>query len=311
MAGKRLKEYFTFTKRERNGIIVLLSLLLIFIIADNFINFSSNEEIILMDDDFKDQIDQFENSLTKKTSDKKTHEYKNDSNTSDDKNNWFIPDSLFNFDPNTASKKELQKLGLSKNQINTLLKYRAAGGQFYNNQDLLKVYGIEQKQYNQLKTHILIADQNDHSSFKKDKKDGYWENEDIELTIEINSSTKDSLMIINGIGPNFAERIIKYRDLLGGFVSRQQLHEVYGLDSSLINKIRDQIIIDSSLIRKININKVDYSDLIRHPYINKYQTQSLLKYRELQGKFNSIDEINEHNLLPNDTFQKIKPYLKN
>lgn len=312
MPGKRIKEYFTFTKKERNGIIVLLFLLIILIIVNQYLNFSSNENIVLMDDESKKQIEQFENSLKEKARDVKKvkNQYISTNNDYQKSDSWFIPDSLFPFDPNTVSKKELQKLGFANFQIHTLIKYRNAGGHFYTNEDLLKVYGIEESQFNQLKSYISIIDKYEKKD-NEQKKENSRKNENADLMIEINSSTKDSLMKIKGIGPYFAERIIKYRDLLGGFVSKKQLFEVYGLDSALVNSIGHQIEIDSSLINKINLNQVEYKELIRHPYINKYQTQSLIKFRELKGKFNSIEEIDEHNLLPYETFRKVKPYLEN
>ncbi|HSH51644.1 MAG TPA: helix-hairpin-helix domain-containing protein [Bacteroidales bacterium] len=308
MAGRRLKEYFSFTKRERNGIIVLLFLLITLLIAEKFIDFSSDKDILLMNEDFKKQIDAFEESLEKKSSDNKKEQtqrlYYSKKNTQE--NSWKIPDSLFYFDPNTITKKQLKKLGLSEKQISTFINYRIAGGYFKISADLQKIYGIKEEQFNILEPYIFIAKKEE----KVEQSDKEYKKDFTSILIELNSSSADSLELIYGIGPVYAKRILKYREQLGGYVCKSQLYEVYGLDSVLITSIENQIIIDTSLIDKININEADYIDLIKHPYLNKYQTQSILKFKEIQGEFQDINELIENNLLPEKVFKKIKPYLE-
>ncbi len=308
MAGRRLKEYFSFTKRERNGIIVLLFLLVILVIAEKFIDFSSNKDISLMTEDYREKITEFEKSLEEKSfrreKEKKQQIYSSEENAYE--NHWIIPDSLFYFDPNTISKKQLNKLGLSEKQISTFINYRNAGGEFQISTDLLKIYGIEKDQFDILEPFVFIVKKEEHV----DRLDKEYKRDFTSIVIEINSSSADSLELIYGIGPAYAERIIKYRELLGGYIHKSQLYEVYGLDSVLIASIKDQLIIDTSLIYKININEAAYTDLIKHPYLNKYQTQSILKFREIQDEFHDINELIDYNLLPENVFQKIKPYLE-
>lgn len=311
MAGRRFKEYFSFTKRERNGIIVLLFLLIILVITSQLVDFSSDNDIALMTEDFKKQLDEFEQSFKNKpledTEEKMQRTNSYPSKKTIQENQWRIPDSLFCFDPNTTKEEELVKLGLAEKQIATLINYRNAGGKFFVPADLLKIYGIDEKQYKILEPFIIIAE-GEEKSVKKLKKEytkGFKP-----IVIEINSSTADSLELLYGIGPVFADRIIKYRTLLGGYVCKSQLYEVYGIDSVLIANIGSQLIIDTNLITKININEAEFVDLIKHPYLNKYQTKAILKFKEIQGEFKDIDELKDYNLLPEKVFQKIKPYLE-
>src|SRR5690606_40943919 len=62
------------------------------------------------------------------------------------------------------------------------------------------------------------------------------------LALDINRCTAGELVALPGIGPVLAERIIKYRNLLGGFVDKWQLVEVYGLDSSVARLAAEQLI---------------------------------------------------------------------
>ena len=96
---------------------------------------------------------------------------------------------------------------------------------------------------------------------------------------------------------------------MGGYYSKSQLLEVYGIDSAIYLTIAQQITIDTSLISKIDLNKAKFKLLIKHPYINKYETEAILKYKEIIGEFTEYEQIRENNLLTNEGFIKIKPYL--
>jgi DNA uptake protein ComE-like DNA-binding protein len=127
--------------------------------------------------------------------------------------------------------------------------------------------------------------------------------------IEINSSDSASLVRLPGIGPVLSSRIIKYRNLIGGFVSVDQLKEVYGLKEETFNMISARLCADSLLIRKIKINKADYRELIRHPYFQRNEVPGILKYKELQGKITRIEDLIDNNLISPETGKKIRAYL--
>ena len=200
------------------------------------------------------------------------------------------------------SKSELKNLGLPEKQINTLINYRKKGGVFYKNEDLLKIYGIEKEQFEVLNPYIVIE--------VKNKQESVNIKNVVKELLELNTASKEDLTSLNGIGDSFAERIIKYRDLLGGYYEKEQIFEVYGMDSSRFFGFSQDIIIDTNQINKLNLNEADFKILVRHPYLNKYQTGAILKYRELEGKFTNIEQIHQNNLLLKEKFVKLKPYLK-
>jgi competence ComEA-like helix-hairpin-helix protein len=302
MINKRFKEYFTFTKKERNGLIVLLLILLVLILFRVYQSKLSYNSIVLIDDEFKQEIEIFEKSLTLKQSIKKEYKTSAYNKKKNEDLKWYKPDDCFNFDPNTASEIEFRKLGFAKKQILTLLNYREKGGVFYKNKDLLKIYGIDKEQFEFLSPFIDIQ--------LKEKENKFIAINKVEVLININSATKEQLVKLNGIGNTFAERIIKYRDLLGGYLKKEQLLEVYGMDSTRYSGFSLNILIDSNQIHKINLNDAEYKTLVRHPYLNIYQTKAILKYRELEGDFNSIEQIHQNRLLLKEEYLRLKPYLK-
>jgi DNA uptake protein ComE-like DNA-binding protein len=113
-----------------------------------------------------------------------------------------------------------------------------------------------------------------------------------------------------GIGPVLSVRIIKYRNLLGGFVSVQQLKEVYGLPVETYEMICRRVFADSLSVRKIKVNDAEYKDLIRHPYFKKNEVEAILKYRQLSGSINGLDDMRKNNLISEETCRKIRLYLE-
>jgi DNA uptake protein ComE-like DNA-binding protein len=127
--------------------------------------------------------------------------------------------------------------------------------------------------------------------------------------LNLNSCDSASLEALPGIGPVLSARIIKYRNLLGGYVSADQLKEVYGLPEETFGMISSRVFADSVSVRKIRINEADYKELIRHPYFQKNEVSAILKYRELKGKITDITVMTANNLISHETAMKIRAYL--
>jgi competence protein ComEA len=128
--------------------------------------------------------------------------------------------------------------------------------------------------------------------------------------VDINKCDSASLEALPGIGPVLSARIIKYRNLLGGFADIDQLREVYGLPEETFDLISGRIFADSSEVRKINVNSADYKQLIRLPYFEKYEVASILKYRELNGRISGIRDLVENKLIAPEKVKKLRPYLE-
>ncbi len=214
------------------------------------------------------------------------------------KNNKYTKDRksiLSDFDPNTATKSELIKLGFSDRVISTMFKFKSKGGKFYKAEDLKKIYGIKESFYNKLKPYIKINTENNKSQSN--------------IIVQINTANQDELTKISGIGNTFAARIIKYRNMLGGYSNKNQLLEVYGITQEVLDKISNNISIDKSKIKKININTADFKALIKHPYISKENTNDLLEYRKFEEKISSLKDLKANAVFSDKEFKKIEEYL--
>ncbi len=203
----------------------------------------------------------------------------------------------FPFDPNQIPYTDLLELGLPESVARTLVNYRNSGGKFIKKTDLMKVYGLGEKDYLRLEPYISLPP----LPTVQHKSPGAF---------ELNSSDTAQLKDIYGIGRVYAARIISYRDLLGGFYSHAQLKEVYGLEEQPIGEIKRRTVIDTGRLIRMDLNTVDRQTLARHPYLSPYHADALLAYREFNGGWKDFNEIVQNNLLPDSIFRRIRPYLK-
>ena len=127
--------------------------------------------------------------------------------------------------------------------------------------------------------------------------------------VDINRADSAQLLPLPGIGPVFAGRIIKYRRLLGGFVSVNQLAEVYGMPKETIERIRSRIVIDSSAIQKIQIDSATFRELLRHPYLEYEEVKALVEYRDFKKTISSPNELILNHILPDTTLSKMDGYF--
>lgn len=211
---------------------------------------------------------------------------------------------LFDFDPNTITDQEWYKLGISEDQLRVINNYKKSGGRFFEKEDLKRIYGMDERTYARIEKHIRIERKPLESrEITKSTKEAL-------PVIEINTADTFSLTLIRGIGPAYARRICKYRDLLGGFSSMEQLKEVYGITDELAETIDSTIHIDLQKIRKMDVNEAKFAELIRHPYLSEYQTRAIISYRQYKERIDDLRELLANKVLDEETYHRMKPYLR-
>jgi len=202
---------------------------------------------------------------------------------------------LFKFDPNNLPAGQWAKLGLSSRQISILKNYEAKGGRFYTKTDLQKIYSFTPKDYRRLEPYITLPQQ--YTSTKTDE------------IVEINTADSARLTRVKGIGPSFASRIIKYRTQLGGFVKKEQLMEVYGIDTAKYREISTHATVNTMRIKKLHINTATIDELRPFPYFNFKQMNAIVQYRTQHGNYHSMEDLHQVAILDDEILRKIAPYL--
>lgn len=293
-------EHFGFSKREFNGLLILIVLIVLIravpFAYNHFKTYASDAPLTLAsiqkielsnEENYHYTKDRIEDAATK------------------------IPAKLFAFDPNTVDASGWQTLGLSAKQAQSIVNYRNKGGKFYKPEDLQKMYTISPQMYQKLLPYVRIENNFNSSSYPK--KDFQYEKKEYVKKplsiIEINQADSAQLDQINGIGPAFALRILKYRERVGGFYKKEQLMEVFGLDSAKYEEIKGQVSIDASAIKKININTAVFNDLKSFPYLSYKQMNAILQYRKQHGNFGGIADLQRVAILTPQVLEKLSPYL--
>ncbi|MFO7616631.1 MAG: helix-hairpin-helix domain-containing protein [Bacteroidales bacterium] len=128
--------------------------------------------------------------------------------------------------------------------------------------------------------------------------------------VEVNGADTIRLLDLTGIGPAFARRIFKYREMLGGFAFKEQLLQVYGMDSTRYAGFVNEITIDTTLLRRLNVNEAAFRDLLRHPYLEYEQVKAICNYRDRKGEVSNLSELWTAGVLPDSLQKWLEPYLK-
>lgn len=149
------------------------------------------------------------------------------------------------------------------------------------------------------------------SSWRNDtRRDTHTRKSNPNQPIDINNADTAALQQLYGIGPTFALRIVKYRDLLGGYTHKEQLLEVYGMDTERYNGFADHITLDPTKVRKIDINNASVGQLRRHPYLDYYQARAIVDYIKQGHIIHNINDLLKVNLIDPSTATKIQGYIQ-
>lgn len=208
------------------------------------------------------------------------------------------------FDPNNLSLKGWMDLGLSEKQANIVLKFSKRG--LTSNEDLERIYVFPKELLSLIEDWTVYPEKVESQSGQTFEKE--FNKPAIKAKLELNVATFEQLVELPGIGDYLAEKIIKYRERLGGFIDMNQLKEIKYVDEEKIKMLEKHIQLFEP-ITKINLNECTWEQLKNHPYLNYSLANSILKLRNQKGKYNTIDEIKESALMTEEIFQKLKPYL--
>jgi competence protein ComEA len=216
----------------------------------------------------------------------------------------------FPFNPNTADKTTLLELGLSEKLVKGILNYREKGAVFKTKSDFSKIYNLKPEDFEVLKDFIQLPDSIEKKSGFEKK--SYQKSKPEIPILDINRATAAELDKLPSIGSSFADRIVKYRNSLGGFQDLAQLEEIYGLSDSILAVISPYLNLSNSEINKININTCSVEALKSHPYLRWRHASAIVKYREKNGPYKSVEmlrTLHEFNDAEG-TYWKIRPYLR-
>lgn len=311
------KDFFYFSRGQRIGIIVLIVLIMLVIIANYSLPFffPKTEK---NNSSFLAEVEAFKKSLVSCDSLRQVQwQLQNEERQRlyDEKYNQFpaykkyettAQYTLFKFDPNKLDSLGFVHLGLKPFVVSNILKFRSKGGSFRTNADFAKVYGMFPQKFKELEPYISIQENSIAKTDEKEQKQPEFKRN---LVVDLNSADTSLLMQVKGIGRGYAKGIVRFRKETGGFVSVDQLNEIYGMRPENFERIRSFCIVNMDLVQKIKVNSATAERLNAHPYISFYQAKALYELRRNKGKLKDISELKELAEFTSENIAKIKPYL--
>lgn len=311
-------QYFNFSLKERIGIITLLIIILLFLLLPFFYSFFIKQEKKEGNHFEKDiaalKIKQADSNGRFNQNNFDENKYRDYYQPSENNKNRYKPrGELFYFDPNTATTDEWKRLGVREKTIATILNYVSKGGHFYNPGDIGKIWGLHEEEIQRLMPYIQIAPKENAYIKYPDKTYGQKAFDKPKYTqpvVDINNSDTGAFIALPGIGSKLSQRIIAFREKLGGFYKVDQVAETFGLPDSTFQKIRPTLRISNAGVKQFNINTASLEELKAHPYIRYNIATAIIQYRNQHGNFSSVNDLKKIMLITDELFDKISPYLK-
>lgn len=283
--------HFKFTKGQRSGIFLLLFSIIIFQCIYFFVDFSS-EDIPVNVEEFK----RYQNEIDSL----RLVEIENNKPT------------LYPFNPNYITDYKGFTLGMTNEEIDRLLAFRKQNKWVNSAEEFQNVTKISDSLLNVISPYFQFPDwvsnpkTNSTSNFQNFSKTKTFDQKQ-----DLNTATAQQLQKVNGIGEALSDRIVKYRNkFIGGFISDIQLNDIYGLTPEVIERIINDFTVKTPrAIQKINLNAATTNDLVTIQHIDYEIAHNIIEERTLREGFKSLDELTKVKDFPVNKIEIIKLYL--
>ena len=208
----------------------------------------------------------------------------------------------------TVSSAYLTRWGFSPKQADVVIRYRDASGGISSAEQFRRCYVVSEEMAERIIPYIIFSESGSESADTARVEEPSAPAE--KSLVDINTADSVTLVAVDGIGAKSASEIIRYRKLLGGYHSVEQLTELKCITESNYEKILQQICCDSFVISKIDINFAGPKELERHPYVSAQALRRIIKHQKLKGGWSRIEEMTEDNILSEDEAKRLAPYLR-
>ena len=291
---KIFKSHFWYTKNQRNGILLLLIIIIFLQLILHFKNFDSQQMVDLSlpkITSYNKQLD----SLKKKSSKKKKFK-------------------IYPFNTNYISDYKGYQLGMNVDEIDRLLAHREQRLYVNSAKEFQTITKISDSLLQKISPFFKFPEWVQKKNNNKNNQQRYIPNSRINVseitTVDINKATLKDFTAIEGVDEYMSERIIKYRSKLQGFSFKEQLFEVWGLDELMANKILSTFSIKNKpIIKKVNINTASFKEVLSNPYIDYKLCIQIFDYKDEVAELQSISEIKNIEGFPIKKYNRIVLYL--
>ena len=286
-----MKSHFQFSNQQRNGIflliliIILLQCIYFFVDLSDRNNPSENEQI----DAFMQELDSLRLVEQQKNQPK-----------------------IYPFNPNYITDYKGYTLGMRNEEIDRLHQYRSKGKWVNSVKEFQKVTKVSDSLLAEISPYFKfpewVTKPKSRISYSKNNINSV---KTFEQKKDLNKATRSQLQKVYGVGEKLSERIVNYRDKFsGGFHSEIELSEIYGLAPEIIKNIMDEFAVKSPRkIQTYNLNTATRDELVLIKYIDYEVANIIIEERTLRDGFKSLEELTKVEGFPLNKYEIIKLYL--
>ena len=289
MNYKNLKSYFLFTKSQRIGILALFVLIIVVQAALYFI--TNYKPTVAVQDKKQWLAVQAEMDSLKLQ----------------------IPPApkIYPFNPNFITDHKGYKLGMSVEEIDRLLKFRKTNKYVNSAVEFQAVTKVSDSLLNAISLYFKFPDWvTNKKNYKRTNKTDFSKKEKINI-LDINYATAEDLIKVYGIGPALSERILKQKEMLGGFVTMDQMNDVWGLSPEVVANLKKSFQIgELPNVKKVNINQASLKELSQFPYFRYPLSKAIITYRSMNGDIRNIEDLAKVPNFPLEKIDRIAVYLE-
>lgn len=274
MAVNMIKDYFKFTREQRTGIVILFGIIVVLQLIYFFVDFK------MMQKQYPDKEKwlslQSEINVEKLASPNEMSK-------------------IHPFNPNFISDYKGYKLGMSVQEIDRLLAFRK-NNKFVNSaKEFQNVTKVSDSLLSAIAPYFKFPDwvnrKKDFAAHKDFSNTAFAKKGKIVQT-DINLASKEDLIKIFGIGEAISTRILSQKEKLGGFVSMEQLKEVWGLSPEVIINLNAHfVILKLPNLNKIDVNNASLKELSQFFYFKYDLAKQIVKCRSMSGNFENIEDL--------------------
>lgn len=288
------KSHFVFSKNQRNGIFLLLALIVIVQCAYFFIDFSSDDIEVNSKEltKFQHEVDSLKLVEIEKSKPK-----------------------IFPFNPNFITDYKGYSLGMSNEEIDRLLAFRKQDKWINSVQQFQDVTQVSDSLLSEISPYFKFPDWVTNPKSKSNWKDynnsNQYQTKTFEQKADLNTATALQLQKVNGVGVKLSDRIVKFRNkFVGGFIADVQLQDVYGLSPEVIERITNEFTVKTPRkVQKINLNTATRDQLVTIQHIDYEIAHHIIEQRTLRDGFKSLDDLTKVKNFPIQKIEIIKLYL--
>ncbi|SEA55308.1 DNA uptake protein ComE [Psychroflexus halocasei] len=282
------------SKTDRNGILIFIGILIIGCVGIYLVNtYSKPKDIFQLDKKAQDRMNVLLDSLKK------------------EQNKPYVP-KIYPFNPNFITDEKSYRLEMKPAEYDKLKAYREADQWINSVEDFQKVTGVSQTWLNKYSKYFKFPDWVIEQQ-ARERENRRSQPSELSYTAkkDLNKVEADDLTEISGIGSVLSQRILRYRNKIGGFRGDSQLKDIYGLKAELEAKILAKMTVKSgNEIPRININKASVIELADVPYFDYELAREINTFIKLRGGIESFEELSKIQDFKAYQIPQLKLYLK-